>query len=287
MLANPDPRAAAVREARDLTVHPHHPTARLLGALAHPDFALIRREWQTDKKKFSTEIQIDHVREALQVFQMSAAFGGWRVCIVDCAEDLNRNSANALLKMIEEPPQRSLILIVSHRPGQVLPTLRSRCRKLKLEPLSPADVVTVVPSLGPAWSELDPAAVQGAAARAERFGSGGACAACPSIERRRRANRFRYRRLPTPDPRMAARLADAVSGREAEEAYQAFHRELYDWLASFTATVARGPMSADELGGLWDRIRTAARETETLNLDRRVHVLAIFAEIAETAQRIA
>ena len=73
-------------------------------ALAHPDFSLIRRVWQSDKNRFSSEIQVDHVRAALQVFQMSAAFGGWRVCIVDSAEDLNRSSANALLKMIEEPP---------------------------------------------------------------------------------------------------------------------------------------------------------------------------------------
>ena len=73
---------------------------------------------QADKKKFYSEIRVDDVRDALQVFQMSAAFGGWRVCLVDCAEDLNANGANALLKMIEEPPARSLILIVSHRPGR-------------------------------------------------------------------------------------------------------------------------------------------------------------------------
>ena len=80
-------------------------------------------------KRLASEIAVEAVRHGLQVFQLSAAFGGWRIAIVDSAEDLNRNSANALLKMVEEPPQRSLILIVSHRPGQILPTIRSRCRQ--------------------------------------------------------------------------------------------------------------------------------------------------------------
>ena len=135
VLANPDPTARAVREARDLRVDPSHSAARLLAQLAHPDFALIRREQQATTKRLASEISIEAVRLGLQVFQLSAAFGGWRVAIVDSAEDLNRNSANALLKMVEEPPQRSLILIVSHRPGQVLATIRSRCRRLRLDPL--------------------------------------------------------------------------------------------------------------------------------------------------------
>ncbi len=70
----------------------------------------------------------------------SAGEGGWRVGIIDCAEDLNRSGANALLKLIEEPPPRSLFLIVAHRPAHVLPTIRSRCRMLTLQPLAPADI---------------------------------------------------------------------------------------------------------------------------------------------------
>ena len=153
VLANPDPAAKAVREARNLHVEPTHPAARLLAGLAHPDFALIRREWQGAAKRLATEISVDAVRQGLQVFQLSAAFGGWRIAIVDAAEDLNPNSANALLKMVEEPPQRSLILIVSHRPGQVLPTIRSRCRRLRLDLLDEDEVVRAVIGLGPPWSE--------------------------------------------------------------------------------------------------------------------------------------
>ncbi len=285
LLANPDPAAPRVREAHDLNVDAGHPVARQLAALAHPDFALIRREWKSNPTRLGAEIGVDDVRHALQVFQMSAAFGGWRILIVDSAEDLNRSSANALLKMIEEPPQRSLILIVSHRPGQVLPTVRSRCRRLRLDPLSPAEIGDVVATLGSPWSEAEPEEVADAARRANgsvrealaRLGpeSEGIGALIDSI----------IADLPRPDPRAVARLAEALAGRAAAEAYQAFHRELFDWLAAYASRTASSNARAEELGALWDRIRAAARETDELNLDRKLHILAIFAEIASTARR--
>ena len=83
VLANPDPAAKAVREAPNLDVAPTHQAARLLAGLAHPDFALIRREWQAASKRLASEISVDVVRQGLQVFQLSAAFGGWRIAIVD------------------------------------------------------------------------------------------------------------------------------------------------------------------------------------------------------------
>ena len=89
--------------------------------------------------------------------------------------------------------------------------------------------------------------------------------------------------LPRPDPRAVAKLADAVSGRAGDEAYQAFHRELYDWMVTYARDVEPGSLRVEEIGGLWDRIREAERETEELNLDRKLHILALFAEIAATA----
>ena len=155
VLANPDPSAPAVQGARDLAVDPLSQAARLVEALAHPDFSLVRREWRPKEKNFATEIPVDAVRKATQLFQLAAGFGGWRVCIVDSADDLNRSSGNALLKLIEEPPDRSLFLIVAHRPGQVLPTIRSRCRKLRLEALSEDEIVETVAGLGDPWSKAE------------------------------------------------------------------------------------------------------------------------------------
>ena len=285
LFANPDPTAPRVREARDLNVDASHPAARQLAALSHPDFALIRREWKSNPKRLGTEIGVDDVRHALQVFQMSAAFGGWRICIVDSAEDLNRSSANALLKMIEEPPQRSLILIVSHRPGQVLPTIRSRCRKLKLDPLSAAEIADVVATLGSPWSEAKPEAIADAAQRANGSIREALARLGPELEGIGALIDSTIADLPRPDPRAVARLAEALAGRSAAEAYQAFHRELFDWLAAYASRTASSTARAEELGALWDRIRAAARETDALNLDRKLHILAIFAEIASTARR--
>src|SRR5271165_3875096 len=285
LFANPDPRARLVREASDLAVDLSHPAARSLAALAHPDFALVRREWRPSSKGFATEIGVDIVRRALQVFQMSAAFGGWRICIVDCAEDLNRSSANALLKMIEEPPARSLILIVSHRPGQVLPTIRSRCRRLRLDPLTTSEVVETIATLGSPWSEADPAAVARAAERANGSVREALARLGPDSEGMGALIDSTVVDLPRPDPRAVAKLAEALAGRPAAEAYQAFHREIYDWLAAHAATSASSTARAEEIGALWDRIRAAARETDALNLDRKLHILAIFAEIAATAGR--
>ena len=283
VLANPDPNAAAAQQANDLGVDPKSQTARLLAALSHPDFALIRRAWLQDKKRFSTDIQVEHAREALQVFQMSAAFGGWRVCIVDCAEDLNRSSANALLKMIEEPPQRSLILIVSHRPGRVLPTIRSRCRRIKLDPLSEDEIVAAISALGPPWSDIDPAAIASAAGRANGSVREALARLSPNSEGLDELIDSTIARLPRPDPRAVLKLADALADRAgAAEAYDAFHRELYDWLAVHAARTASSVERAEELGDLWDSIRTAARDTEEMNLDRRLHILATFARIAAT-----
>jgi DNA polymerase-3 subunit delta' len=282
-LANPDPAAPAVQAAKDLSVAPDHPAARRLAALAHPDFALIRREWSPKAKAFFTEIRVDDVRAGLATFRLSAASGGWRVVLIDCADELNPAGANALLKMVEEPPPRALVLIVAHRPGRVLPTIRSRCRRLKLERLTPPEIAEVIGGLGPPWSETDATARKAAAARADgsarealrRLDSDadGAMALIDAV----------VARLPDADPRAVHKLAEAVSGRAAGDAFAALAAALYDWLAA-RARAESSLAAREALAELWERIRDSTRETEALNLDRRLHVLAIFQEISARAR---
>jgi DNA polymerase-3 subunit delta' len=219
------------------------------------------------------------------VFQLSAAFGGWRVAIVDSAEDLNRNSANALLKMIEEPPHRSLILIISHRPSQVLPTIRSRCRRLRLDPLSEDEIIRAVGGLGPPLSEARHETIAAAAKRANGSVREALIRLSPESEGAGALIDSIVAGLPRPDPRAVARLAEAVGGRAGDETYRAFHRDLYDWLVTYARDVEPRSLRVEEVGGLWDRIRDAQRETDELNLDRKLHILALFAEIAASARR--
>ncbi len=91
--------------------------------------------------KLFTVTRVEDVRRTVPFFGSTAGEGGWRVAIVDPLEDLNRAGENALLKVLEEPPPRALLLLVSHAPGRVLPTIRSRCRTLILRPLAAEDIV--------------------------------------------------------------------------------------------------------------------------------------------------
>lgn len=114
-----------------LAVDPDHPDARLIQSGAHPRLSLIRRPWDEKTKKLKAEITVDAVRNLKSFFHMSAADGGRRVVIVDAADELNRNAANAILKELEEPPANATILLVAHQPSRLLPTIRSRCRELR------------------------------------------------------------------------------------------------------------------------------------------------------------
>ncbi len=276
-LANP--HAPTVQRAEDLSVDPQSLASRMLSAGSHPDFRILRRAWDVKAKRFKTEIAKDDIDEALALFHKSAGAGGWRVVLLDCAEALNRNGANALLKMIEEPPERALILIVAHRPGQTLATIRSRCRKLLLSPLSAADVSAVIAGLGEPWSGLD-AAARASAARASNGSVREALRALdPSSAGVSALIAATLALLPHADASAVHRLADALGARAAGDAFEAFNLAIFDWLAE-RARAPRPTTRPETIALLWERLRASARETDALNLDRKLHVLSAFAEIA-------
>lgn len=153
-----------------LNVGPDHPVAHRIRALSEPGVFLVRRGWagSTDSArdksrqegKFAAEIRVDEIRGLTGYLHMSAADGGRRVVIVDSADEMNVNAANALLKMLEEPPARTTMLLISHQPSRLLPTIRSRCRELRLQPLVPTDMQLALTQAGaeasqsPALAEL-------------------------------------------------------------------------------------------------------------------------------------
>ena len=118
-----------------LDVAGDHPVVRRVAALSDPGLLLIRRSWDHERKRLKSQITVDEVRKLNAFFGLSAAGGGRRVVIVDCADELNPSSANALLKVLEEPPARAILILTSHQPARLLPTIRSRCRMLRLKPL--------------------------------------------------------------------------------------------------------------------------------------------------------
>ncbi|MGB6798621.1 MAG: DNA polymerase III subunit delta', partial [Xanthobacteraceae bacterium] len=139
VLAHPDPDAREVAAAKSLAVDASDPVARRIAAQAQPDLLILERTLN-DKGVLHKQIAVDDIRRTVAFFGSTAGEGGWRVAIVDAVDELNRAGANALLKVLEEPPERALLLLVSHSAARVLPTLRSRCRILTLRPLVDADV---------------------------------------------------------------------------------------------------------------------------------------------------
>lgn len=124
-------------DATSLDMSPEAPVFRRIRALGEPQLTVCRRPWDDDTKRLKKQITVDEVRKLKSFFQMSATDGGWRVAIVDAADDLNDNAASALLKILEEPPAKAIILLICHQPAALLATIRSRCRELKLKPLEP------------------------------------------------------------------------------------------------------------------------------------------------------
>jgi DNA polymerase-3 subunit delta' len=137
---------------RPLDTDPEDQIARRIAAQSHPDLFVLRRGLN-DRGKPRREITVDEARELSGFFALAPSEGGMRVAIIDAVDDLNRNAANAILKTLEEPPARSVLLLVCHAPGAILPTIRSRCRRLALRPVSDDFVRT---ALG---GEADPALV--------------------------------------------------------------------------------------------------------------------------------
>lgn len=131
-----------------LSMHPDSAIFRRMAALGEPRLFLCRRPWNEKTKKLSAMITVDEIRRLKSFFTLSAADGGWRVAIVDAADDMNTAAANALLKLLEEPPEKVVIILIAHQPGRLLPTIRSRCRSLSLSPLAPNDLGLALDGIG-------------------------------------------------------------------------------------------------------------------------------------------
>ena len=119
----------------DLYIGPDDATSRRIEAQAHPGLLVLRRPWDEKNKRLKTVITVDEIRRLGEFFGLKSASGDWRVAIIDSADELHDESANALLKNLEEPPVNSLVILIGHAPGRLLPTIRSRVMRLDLKPL--------------------------------------------------------------------------------------------------------------------------------------------------------
>jgi DNA polymerase-3 subunit delta' len=279
VLAHRDPNAPEVQAADTLAVDPSDPVARHVAAGAHGGLLTLERT-ANEKGVMRTVITVNETRETIAFFGSTAAVEGWRVCVVDTVDELNANAANALLKVIEEPPRRSLFLLVSHAPSRVLPTILSRCRRLPLRPLEPADVIRAAAEAAqlspddPALAEAADAA-EGSVARALTLLGGGALA----LHQRTAAL---LDSLPNVDPRALHALGDALGGTD-RVALATFVDGVDRWVAqqlSADNANANIPRLA-RLAEVWEKINRAARDTESFNLERKPLVFSVFGLLAD------
>jgi DNA polymerase-3 subunit delta' len=271
-----------------LDVDPASPAARQVAALSHPNLAVLRRTPGTDKKGPSATIPVEAVRRALSVFGSTAANGGYRVCIVDSAEDLTIASANALLKVIEEPPPRSLFLIVSHAPQRVLPTIRSRCRRLLLRPLDDGPIRSVLGTLGAPWTGASGDLVE----QALRLGEGSVRKTLEMLDTDKVAFIERItaslESLPRTDPKAVLALAETLARRDAEETYGLALDTVHRWVSGkLHEKAALGAARLAPLVEVCEKAASSAREVDIYNLDRRPLILALFDDLAEAVRRTA
>ena len=191
---------------------------------------MLQRPWDFEGRRFRTQLLVDEIRRTVSFFGTTGGEDGWRVAIVDPADDMNPNAANALLKVLEEPPERGLFLMVSHAPGRLLPTIRSRSRRLELKPL-PEE--TILRALRASAAELNVAS--GDLSLAAALAGGSLRRAIVLVEGEGialyRAFAAVVAGLPEIDMAAMHAFADRVSGYRDEQAWTIFRDVVSGWLS--------------------------------------------------------
>jgi DNA polymerase-3 subunit delta' len=283
-----------------LAVSPDHQAFHLVANRSHPGLHVVERSADPKTGRMRGEIVVQQIRDLNRFFAMTSASGGWRVAIVDGADEMNPNAANAILKTLEEPPARSVIMLVAHAAGRLLPTIRSRCRVLTLRPLASDDVVAVLLRQMPG---LDADAAKSLAELAE--GSPGralALAGQGGLDVYRQLIGLTVRLPQVPYEQVHA-LGDLLNRREKDQDYRMWTDLLGLWLARNIRRAASGTAAGEVVPGEWslaDRLRQSGNldrwvdlwenvgrltvQADGLNLERKQVILNAFMALETTAR---
>lgn len=264
------------------------------------DLVTIARSWDDKKKRWRRDIGVDDVRRLQPFFHSTAAEDGWRVVIVDAADEMNNNAANGLLKILEEPPQRALLLLIAHAPGSLLPTIRSRCRVLKLRPLGEQDSIEVLERCLPEAGAEDRVALarlaEGAPGRAVALHEAGGLDLYRQIVDLVGA-------LPRLDTVKLHAFGDKLARKGEEGAWDVFTDLLGWWLARGVRAAASGVMPAPIVPGeaealailparcgldrsveVWENVTGLIARADSVALDKKQVVLNVFSLLERAAK---
>lgn len=283
----------------DLSLPDGHPVARQAAAGAHPDLLVLEPgQVNPETNKPSQQIVVPHVRRAVGFLHMTAGAGAWRVVVVDPVEVMNRHAANALLKVLEEPPRNALLLLVSHAPGGLLPTIRSRCCQLALGALPEATVTQLLARYAPEVAEADAVALarlaEGSIGRALNLAAAG------GLELYRELVAL-MQGLPQLDTARLHAFGERLA-RNGGESFRTGGELMSWWLARMIRAGAESREPAEVVAGeagamrrllerrdlaqwlaLWDKVSRLFARAERDNLDRKQVVLTAFLEVEALA----
>jgi DNA polymerase III subunit delta' len=304
LFAGPDDGSASNWDSvgnERLGADPDNTLFRRVASGGHADLLTVERAYDPRRRRLRSEIVVEDTREIADFFRLTAAEEGWRIVIIDGAEEMNRNAANALLKILEEPPRRSLLLLVSHNPGRLLPTIRSRCRGFPLAALAPPVVLELLaryrPNLAKSQAEALARLAAGSIGRAIELVDADGLALYRAILEM-------LAQIPRLDIARLYAFADQIARAEAGHSYRTTEELLLQFLARMVAQIARGGAAAEEwIAGeskamqplaarcdparwaeLRDRIGRDFAAAELLNLDRKQVILGAFIGIEELAR---
>jgi len=301
LLANRDDSTATAAAESGLAIDPESSLFHRVAAGGHADLLTVERAYDPRRRRLRGEIVVEDAREITNFFRLTAAEEGWRIVIVDGAEEMNRSAANALLKILEEPPRQALLLLVSHSPGRLLPTIRSRCRRFPLVPLPRALLTQLLRRHRPelTQAEVEPLAAlsDGSIGRALELAEAGGLALYRSVLEL-------LSQIPQLDVIRLHAFADQIARADAEDAYRVSGELLLRLLARITAASARRQFGGEEFVGgdndamwriaalvapaRWARLREEIERgfasTDQLNLDRKETMLGVFFAIEELAR---
>jgi DNA polymerase III subunit delta' len=282
-----------------LAIEPSHPVFRRVASGGHADLLTVERGLDSRRKRLRSEIVIEDTRAISSFLRLTPAEGRWRVVILDGADVMNRNAANALLKILEEPPRRAVLLLASDNPGRLLPTIRSRCRILTLKPLAPAIVEEALRRYRPDLAAGDLAMLaelaEGSIGRALELAAANGLALYRSLVRL-------LDRLPALDGASLHAFADSFGGAN-EESFRLLAELLPGWLARMVVSAAAqdgrrltalkeaetmqrlaGRRGLDQWIEVWENLTQLFALADSVNLDRKQVVLNAFFTLEDAAR---
>ncbi len=304
LLATPDDNGGMFAQPppETLDIPATHPILSRLLALSEPRLFLLRRAWDEKENKLKTTIGVDEVRKMKSYFSLSAADGGRRVAIIDAVDEMTVAAANALLKLLEEPPPNVVLLLVSHQPFRLLPTIRSRCRELRLAPLAPQDMAQALAQSGDTPEDLIPLAQL----------SGGSVGEAIRITNLDGLKIYAgiialFASLPRLNRTRALALAELGAGRGAEQKFDLILMLMDLFLARLAragtlghcppeaapgeaeliARLSPTPIAAREWADLAQGLASRARRGRAVNLDPAALLMDMVLRIDETAGKLA